>query len=173
MSTAFGIAPRQNGSKFFEVAPNVVAAIDKTAPFAPKPKFALWSAAEDSVIHELAGQGSGPIHKILPHRSRAAIRQRARYLGIQVKWTHGVGYKMPKRRRAKPIARGSNPLVRHLITELNKRELTWAEAEAKAGVAVGTIRAWKSRSMPRLDNFTAALNAIGLDLKIVRLGSES
>lgn len=65
-----------------------------------------------------------------------------------------------------PIPVSAHPLVRQLIELLNEEQTTLVEAATKAGVSPKTISDWRYRSNPSLDNFQAALNAIGYDLYI-------
>lgn len=62
----------------------------------------------------------------------------------------------------------AHPLVRRFFELLNEYRLTLAEVSARSGVHTTTFVCWR-RSNPQLPLFAAALNAIGHDLKIVRL----
>lgn len=163
MSTAFGVTPR-----YRPAPPPIVKAIDRDAPIRPRRRFSPWTTVEDDVLREKASQGVAAIHMVIPHRSPDAIRQRAQNIGVKIKRKVRPGYKQPNRRRNKPMPAHCHPLVKIYIQELNRRSMTWDEAEKDTGVGAGTLRAWSSQSMPRLDTFVAALNAVGFDLKIVR-----
>lgn len=169
MSVAFGVTPQRR------VPPPqpIVKAIDRDAPLRPKPRYAPWSIAEDGVIRERGKLGWAAIHAVIPHRSPDAIRQRAQKLGVRIKRKVKPGFKHPSRRGTKPITSRCHPLVRTYIEELNRRLMTWEEAEKITGVGVGTLRSWSFESVPRLDTFIAALNAVGLDLAIVAKEAEA
>lgn len=163
MSTAFGVTPR-----YRPAPPPIVKAIDRDAPVRPRPQYSPWSTVEDDVVRERAYMGASEIQRVIPHRSRDAILNRAQRLGVPVKRKVRKGLvKRFDRRATKPIPPHCHPLVRTYVEELNRRMMTWGEAETAAGVACGTFRNWATKSMPSLDTFIAALNVVGLDLKIV------
>ena len=60
-----------------------------------------------------------------------------------------------------------HPLVARLFAEIAKAGLTEAAAARKAGLNRRSVNNWRGHCNPNLPNFIAALNAIGLDLKIV------
>lgn len=164
MSTAFGVTPRFRN----QAPPPVVKAIDRNAPIRPRPQYSPWSTVEDDVVRERAYMGASEIQRVIPHRSRHAILNRAQKLGVPVKRKVRTGLvKRLDRRGTKPIPTHSHPLVRIYVDELNRRMMTWGEVETAAGVACGTFRNWTKKTVPHLDTFIAALNVFGLDLKIV------
>lgn len=60
----------------------------------------------------------------------------------------------------------AHPLVRRFINALNEQGTTYADVARRAGVGVDTLRFWPTRHVPRLDLFDAALNVLGLELRI-------
>jgi DNA invertase Pin-like site-specific DNA recombinase len=64
----------------------------------------------------------------------------------------------------------AHPLVRQFVRELNEQKTTITEVGERSGVRRTTISTWLNRTDASLSNFVAALNAIGLDLKIVEQG---
>lgn len=66
-----------------------------------------------------------------------------------------------------PIPSHAHPLVRRLIEIANEQMTTLSEVGERAGQSPKTISNWRYRSVPRLDNFEACLNAMGYEL-IVR-----
>lgn len=60
-----------------------------------------------------------------------------------------------------------NPLVAHLFKVMWVEKTTQREVAERVGISQGSLSHWKDRNDPSLSNFQAALNAIGLDLKIV------
>lgn len=57
------------------------------------------------------------------------------------------------------------------MQELFKRQrrlnMTLTELERRSGVDRGSIRTWKRGAQPRLGNFIAVCNAVGLDVRVV------
>ena len=137
------------------------------AALAAKSEYARWSAAEDSVIRERAEIGTAAIQELLPHRSRDSIRQHARTLGCRIRWVKGKGHKRLAQRAVKSPGLQTHPLVLAVFEEIAHKQMTWDEAEKKAGLGIGAIRGWRE-SMPRVHNLQAALNVLGLDLAVVK-----
>ena len=79
----------------------------------------------------------------------------------------------PRRRGFKPEPAQAHPLVRQFTAVLNDRRLRYADISERAGVATKTMQAWRTRHMPRLDVFDAALNAAGLELVIRPIGTRA
>jgi len=163
--TMFGVAPRIGGSKFFPTTRQVARPV-RAADVYRSP----WTEAEVSILREFAALGSKVLADKLPGRSRRAIRFKAASLGITIPKIgtdrHGARH-MAKRGRLN-VGGHTHPLVRAFFDEINRRKMTLKEAEA-CGFASGTIWCWSKRTVPRIDNFVAALNHVGLDLRIVRL----
>lgn len=66
-----------------------------------------------------------------------------------------------------PIPPHAHPLIRQLVRRANQEMTTLSEIADRAGMPRATISDWRYSRMPRLDNFEAALNAMGLKLAIV------
>jgi len=69
-----------------------------------------------------------------------------------------------------PVPKHAHPLVRQLFREMNEQCTTIREVAERARFRAGTISDWRYRRDPTLSNFVAALNVIGLDLKVVEQG---
>lgn len=67
------------------------------------------------------------------------------------------------------IPQHAHPLVRRLWHELNKQQTTIAELADRCAVHRATMRQWGRKNHPRIDHLEAALNALGLGLKVVEL----
>lgn len=65
-----------------------------------------------------------------------------------------------------PIPAHVHPLMRRLFCELNAQRTTITEAAGRSGLRRETISDWRYRQEPRLSDFNAVLNAIGLELCI-------
>lgn len=59
----------------------------------------------------------------------------------------------------------ANPLVRRLFETMNERDISLDEVAHRAGVDRATIYQWR-RHDPKLGNIVAALNAVGLNIKL-------
>lgn len=60
----------------------------------------------------------------------------------------------------------AHPIVRRLIQEANAQQTTLTEVAKRAGVRRCSIMQWGRRHHPRLDQIEAALNVLGLDLRV-------
>lgn len=59
----------------------------------------------------------------------------------------------------------ANPLVQRLFAAMNEQDISLDEVAHRAGVDRATIYQWR-RHDPKLGNITAALNAVGLEIKL-------
>lgn len=59
-----------------------------------------------------------------------------------------------------------HPFVRRLFEELNRQQVSIRDLSEKSGVAVVSIRQWRTAFSPRLTNIEACLRVLGLNLKI-------
>lgn len=66
-----------------------------------------------------------------------------------------------------PVPRHAHPFVRRVVAELNRQDMTMAEASAEAGLHKARIRTWCHHANPRIDELEAVLNVMGLSLAIV------
>jgi hypothetical protein len=67
----------------------------------------------------------------------------------------------------------SHPLVRRVFEEMNAQRYDTTALEAAAGVSASCIRSWRTRRTPRVDNLEAALNSLGFELRIHKIGDRS
>ena len=160
--TMFGVRPRVEGSKFFPMAR------PETPPRPADAYRTPWTEAEVTILREFAGLGSKALAAKLPGRTRRAIRFKAGSLGIRITTpaTDRRGIRHMAKRGKLNVGGHTHPLVRAFFDEINRRKMTLKEAEA-CGFASGTIWCWSKSTTPRIDNFVAALNHVGLDLQIV------
>lgn len=63
-------------------------------------------------------------------------------------------------------AEHAHPLVRQLMAKIREQLTTYELVEKRAGIGGNVINRWRSASVPRLDNFEAALNVLGYELVI-------
>lgn len=66
-----------------------------------------------------------------------------------------------------------HPLTDRFFAEAMAKQVHVSRIESRAGLALGTVRHWKDGKTPRIDTLVAALNVIGLDLKIVPKEAEA
>lgn len=59
-----------------------------------------------------------------------------------------------------------HPFVRRLFEEMNRQQVSIWDLSEKSGVAVVSIRQWRTAFSPRLTNIEACLRVLGLNLKI-------
>ncbi len=62
----------------------------------------------------------------------------------------------------------AHPLIRRFFRLVNKERATFLEIAKRAGCHRDTFKDWRSRSVPNLPTFEAALNAMGYRLDIVK-----
>lgn len=79
-----------------------------------------------------------------------------------------VIYRGHNRRGGAALPAHAHPLVQRFFILLNARCATFAEVAERTDIGVDTLRFWRSRHVPRLDLFDAALNALGFELTIVK-----
>lgn len=79
--------------------------------------------------------------------------------------------RIPK--RSKACHPSVNSLIKEFFALAWKHRTSLLDIEERAGIGASTITHWKTSRKPHLENFRAALNVIGYDLKIVRLRDES
>lgn len=60
-----------------------------------------------------------------------------------------------------------DPLVRRLFLEMNAQRCSAQLLAERAGVNRNVIKDWRTRTVPNVRNLQAALNVLGLELKIV------
>lgn len=78
-----------------------------------------------------------------------------------------MGNSLGTRWRGKiPIPKHAHPLVRRLFCELNSQHTTITEVADRGGFRRGTISSWRYQYEPRLSDFNAVLNTLGLELCI-------
>lgn len=59
--------------------------------------------------------------------------------------------------------------VKRLFVECNAQQLTSADLSERSGINKNTIKDWRTRTAPTVDNLEAALNVLGLTLCVGEL----
>lgn len=65
------------------------------------------------------------------------------------------------------VPANAHPLVRALYAEMIRLGLSESEVERRAGLGDGLLRAWRTVRSPLVTNIAAALEVVGLQLKVV------
>lgn len=70
-------------------------------------------------------------------------------------------------RRLKP-PEAAHPLVRRLIDLMNHEQMGVLDLSERSGINKNTMKEWRTRTVPTLDNFDACLGVLGYQLTITR-----
>lgn len=62
----------------------------------------------------------------------------------------------------------AHPLVRTLFKEMNHQQIGVLDMADRSGVNKNTLRDWRTRTIPTVDNIQACLSVLGMRLKIER-----
>ena len=62
----------------------------------------------------------------------------------------------------------AHPLVQRFIELMNYEQITPLDVAERSGVNEHTIRNWRNRANPQIQNFDACLNVLGYELAIRR-----
>ena len=76
---------------------------------------------------------------------------------------------MPRKRSNPDLLRVS-PLVKEFFVIANDKGITFDNIARQAGVSRETIMKWRNATSPNLTTFVAALNSLGYDLDVKKLG---
>lgn len=66
----------------------------------------------------------------------------------------------------------AHPLVRKMFEHMNHQQIGVLDLSDRSGVNKNTIRDWRTRTVPTIDNFEACLNVLGLQVFIKNLPDE-
>ena len=128
-----------------------------------------WSESEVSLLKSEAHRGIVRLMRMLPHRTKGAIRQQCAKHRIPIKriMRDIADYRW---RGRLPVNEKAHPLVREMVRHMNKQKTLTREVAERSGVRPETIVGWRYRKVPNLVNLIAALNTLDLDLQIVHRG---
>jgi transcriptional regulator with XRE-family HTH domain len=59
-------------------------------------------------------------------------------------------------------------LVRRLFEEMNREQLGVLDLAERSGVNKNTLKDWRTRTVPQVDNLEACLGVLGLRLTVAR-----
>lgn len=63
----------------------------------------------------------------------------------------------------------AHPLVREMFKRMNHEQIGVLDLARRSGINKNTIRDWRTRTVPTVDNFLACMNVLGLTLEIKAL----
>lgn len=66
-----------------------------------------------------------------------------------------------------------DPAIKRLFAEMAAQRVAQGDVAQRAGLGVHTMSEWKKRRSAKLANVRAALNVLGLDLKVVPMRSNN
>lgn len=58
----------------------------------------------------------------------------------------------------------AHPLVKRMFEEMARQQIGVLDLAERAGVNPNTLRDWRTRTMPTIDNLEACLNVLGLEM---------
>lgn len=87
---------------------------------------------------------------------------------FQARKLAGIAKRPP---RGFTIPNNTHPCVRGFFTEANEQRATRRQISQRVSLGTATLTSWRTKCMPTLDNFDAALNALGFELAIVPIGT--
>jgi transcriptional regulator with XRE-family HTH domain len=67
----------------------------------------------------------------------------------------------------------NDPIVRFIVDQAFKQQMTMYDLSQRSGMSKDTIRHWRHRSTPRLSDAEAVLNVLGYTLKPVKIYRKS
>lgn len=76
---------------------------------------------------------------------------------------------MRERFRPHSIPAKAHPLVRRLIKEMNEQQICMLDVAERAGINKNTMRRWREKSNPRINDLEACFNVLGLELSPRRM----
>lgn len=73
-----------------------------------------------------------------------------------------------RRFRRLSVPQASHPLVRSLFAEMNHQQIGVLDMADRSGVNKNTLRDWRTRTIPTVDNLDACFTVLGLKLSVSR-----
>ena len=70
------------------------------------------------------------------------------------------------RQRVRVPVSGVHPLVKLLFDEMNDQRVAMIEMADRSGVSVNTLRNWRRRASPTLDNLAACFQVLGIEIGV-------
>lgn len=73
---------------------------------------------------------------------------------------------MRERFRRLAVPMSAHRCVQRLFVEMNAQQCTAADLSDRSGINKNTLKDWRTRTAPTVDNLEAALNVLGLELHV-------
>lgn len=74
--------------------------------------------------------------------------------------------------RYRPSIHNNNPIVKFLFQEMHRQRVCQMDLSERVGLHRDTLRNWRTRHTPKIDDIEAALNYLGYKLKPVKMKGE-
>lgn len=130
-----------------------------------------WTDAEVAHLRALAPLGIVICRQEL-ERSARSIYHKAAHLGLVVAPSPKGNHAGTRWRGKLPVPLHAHPIVRRIYVEANRQQATLTEIGERAGLDRHQLSRWGHSIDPRLSDVLAALNTLGLTVKIVRQQEE-
>jgi len=75
--------------------------------------------------------------------------------------------------RYRPTIVNGNPIVQFLFKEMHNQRMCQIDLSERVGLHRDTLRNWRTRYSPRINDIEAALNVLGYTLKPVRIKDDN
>lgn len=69
-------------------------------------------------------------------------------------------------RRRLVVPASAHPLVKRLFVEMNAQRIGVLDMAERSGVNKNTLKDWRTRTVPTIDNLDACFNALGLEIAV-------
>ena len=66
------------------------------------------------------------------------------------------------------IPERAHPMVRSLFQEMNRQQIGLLDMAERSGINKNTLKDWRTRTVPTVDNLEACLTVLGCELRIGR-----
>ena len=63
----------------------------------------------------------------------------------------------------------NEPVIRFLFEEMFKQQMTQLDMAERSGIFKETLKDWRLRTMPRINDVNSALNVLGFELTVKRI----
>lgn len=72
--------------------------------------------------------------------------------------------------RPHSIPEHAHPMMKRLLVEMNRQQCTYQTMNERTGLHQDTIRRWRDKSVPKVDDLEACFNVLGFRLAVVGAG---
>lgn len=64
------------------------------------------------------------------------------------------------------VAKRAHPLVKRLVDEMNRQQIGLLDMSERSGVNKNTLKDWRTRTVPTVDNLNACFTVLGMELSV-------